>query len=310
MKKHYLLVALLLACLCTSAQKRQNVYYIKDDVITKDKANADYRRVIAEPDSGSILFNLSEFYMNDNQKTIGQLSRYEPTLVYEGIVKKFDEQGVLTEEVNYVGGRPNGEDRTFYRNGKIKSVSIISYDLKKNFSSKIISYFDSLGNQTVKDGTGYFKEETKEKLEEGNYVNSVQDGLWKGRFDKGTYEEVFKDGKFISGISTSNDGKTHKYKTEGAPPTYAGGRDLFYELLRQIRFADDFVIPKESKKLYLQFVVDTDGAIKEIIFPDNVDNVIKKEIVRVFNKSGYWHPGIQHGIAVKVKFGISITLAE
>jgi hypothetical protein len=49
-----------------SAQVKMNVYFLKNDgryVSTRD--SADYIRAVTEPDSGSTLYNVAEFYLNN-----------------------------------------------------------------------------------------------------------------------------------------------------------------------------------------------------------------------------------------------------
>jgi hypothetical protein len=90
MYKKILTLALLLFSINAFSQKRQNIYYFKDGMPTSNKETADYRRVVQEPDSGSNLFHVFEFYSDNTDKTVGLVSKYEPNLVFEGIVKHFN----------------------------------------------------------------------------------------------------------------------------------------------------------------------------------------------------------------------------
>lgn len=315
MKNQLLLLLFVSISTNVIAQKKQNIYYIKNGIPTTDKASADFRRIIQEPDSGSNLYNLYEFYPNDVDKTIGKVSKFEPNLVYEGMVKSFNKKGILTNTANYVQGRLVGESTSYYGNGKPKEVILYTQNPllppKDQFSSKLISYYDSLGNQMIKDGTGYYKEENKDGSEEGNYVNSKKDGIWKGKANNATYEELFMDGKFISGESTSKDGKIIKYKQWGDPPSYPGGINEFYQYLgREIKFPKEAIAFGIQGKLYVNFVIDKDGSLTDIKFKNTVGFGVEEEVFRVLRNSRKWNPGIQHGIPIRVAYNIPISLKQ
>ena len=58
------------------AQKRQNVYYLNQKgKEVKTQEEADFVRVIQEPDSGERYFKLYEFYMNNKRKAEGRFRR-------------------------------------------------------------------------------------------------------------------------------------------------------------------------------------------------------------------------------------------
>lgn len=57
------------------AQKKQNVYFLKDNgKYVTERDSADYTRIVQEPDSGSKLYNVVEYYPNGNPKMIAKSS--------------------------------------------------------------------------------------------------------------------------------------------------------------------------------------------------------------------------------------------
>ena len=301
----------ILSCYAFS-QKRSNVYYFKDGVTVTNNNMADYRRVIQEPDSGSKFYNFYEFYTDNTDKTIGKLSKFEPNLVYEGELKRFNKKGILVEKTNYVNGKPVGESSTYYANGQLARVILYTEAEKsepqKRSTFKVISGFDSLGVQFIKDGNGHLQ---LNKSEEGDYVNGYKDGEWKGIISKDSYVEKYDNGYFLEGFATLENGTKKKYKSAEEKPAYPGGISQFYKYLgKNFKYPSEALRNKISGKLYLGFVVEKDGKLSNYKFKNDLGYGTREEAVRVLNECTKWNPGLQHGIPVKVSYNININLSE
>ncbi|MDO4736914.1 MAG: energy transducer TonB [Bacteroidia bacterium] len=87
-------------------------------------------------------------------------------------------------------------------------------------------------------------------------------------------------------------------------PTFKGGdQNTFTKwVFSQIEYPE---IAKENGvqgRVVLEFIVDTDGAVKNVKVLRGVDSSLDKEAVRVVSSSPKWTPGKQRDKAVKVKF--------
>lgn len=65
-------------CLNSFAQ-RQNIYLLKNNGrYVTERDSADYTRIVREPDSGTVLYNVLEYYLDGNPKLIGKSSEVDP----------------------------------------------------------------------------------------------------------------------------------------------------------------------------------------------------------------------------------------
>ncbi|MCK9398556.1 MAG: energy transducer TonB [Bacteroidales bacterium] len=93
-------------------------------------------------------------------------------------------------------------------------------------------------------------------------------------------------------------------------PEYPGGEKALYDYLRQ-----NLNYPVEAKKngiqgsVYVIFIVDIDGYIKDIRVLRGIGGGCDKEAVRLIENMPRWKPAIQDGDPVKVQFNIPIRFS-
>lgn len=328
MKKTALLILMFAGLGIAQAQKRQNVYFLKNSgKYMTSKDSADYIRVIQEPDSGSTDFILMEYFADGKMKTRGLVSKFEPVLIYEGQLLRSYPNGSKESLVTFSKGKPTGKGYFFFDNGQTNRivdydsvstalpVSPVSIPRLEMFPYRLDYFADSLGTILVKDGKGHFKQHLKysneEMVEEGDYVDGMKDGLWTQTNASGTFwfKEKFLKGKFLSGESFK-DGKNYIYAVENEFPTYKGGMNAFYSYLsRSVRYPSDAQQARITGKVYLSFIVEKDGKLSDIRVDRGVSPSINEEAVRVLKRSPEWIAGKQHGIPVRVKYNIPISFS-
>ncbi|MBC6110050.1 TonB family protein [Pedobacter fastidiosus] len=330
MKLRFLTTVLFALCLSVQAQKKQNIYYLKDNgKEVLDQKEADLIRVIQEPDSGDTRFKLIEFFKNGKKKSQGYVSAFEPRLIFEGPVLSFDSTGRRTQIMNYDKGVLSGTSIFYHSNGKekrraeyIKNTPIdnqmigISSSLNEfifNTNSKIIYDADSNGVANIVDGNGHLKEITKYKddelVEEGDYVNGFKQGIWTGKFSKNTdtYKETYDANKLISGESTK-EGKTYSYTTNMEAPEFPGGQKAWNNYLGSAtKYPADAQKAGVRGKVMAIFVVDQKGNLVDIKIISSVYPSIDEEARRVLSSAPRWKPAKQKGIPVRVKYNQNIN---
>ena len=307
------------------AQVKKNIYYLTEagkEVATRQEA--DFIRVIEEPDSGDNRFKLLEFFQNGKRKSQGYVNAFEPRLVYQGAVLSFDSLGNRTQMMNYENGVLAGISIFYHPNGKEKrraeyiqmnpgtdQMIGISSSLNQfvlNTNSRIIYDADSTGHVNISDGNGHLKETTKsgddELFQEGDYINGFKHGVWSGRYAKkgDTFIEKFESGKLISGetiIETVN----YPYTAAMEAPEFPGGQTAWNKYLGSAtRYPSDAQKNGVRGAVMLSFVVNKKGDLVEIKIDKSVYPSIDEEARRVLSSSPRWKPGKQRGVPVRVKY--------
>lgn len=91
------------------------------------------------------------------------------------------------------------------------------------------------------------------------------------------------------------------------PPTPKGGMDKFYQYLsNSIKYP---AVDRENNtqgRVYVQFVVERDGSLTDIVAQRGPSQSLKDEAVRVLKAAPKWTPGKQNGNAVRVQFTVPI----
>ena len=144
-----------------------------------------------------------------------------------------------------------------------------------------------------------------EVLENSTAIVANVDNL-EGRDDGlGILPDALKEHKVI--VAAVEDNKTYDLGLIEQNPSFPGGEAAMYEWLsNNINYP---VIAQENNiqgKVTLQFVVDKNGDIVDIIIARGVDPSLDKEAVRVVKSMPKWIPGKQGGIAVKVKYTLPV----
>ncbi|GAA3973420.1 energy transducer TonB [Mucilaginibacter dorajii] len=318
MKLPLTFVLLFLASLCFA--QRQNVYFLKNNgkhVEVRD--SADYIRIVREPDSGSVNFNVFEYYLDGKVQMLGKSSTVDPLTLEEQCIRFFKNGGKKTAST-YKKGLLINIEYYYFPNGKIYQAltypdnGLLYNELENNFL--INECRDSTGTSLVSEGNGHYigyDEDFKKITEQGDVKNGKREGVWQGRNDNRhtSFEETYNNGILVTGFAKLDDGKTVNYtKARSVAPQFRGGLDGFARYLsNNIQYPD---IARENNiqgKVVLSFVVEKDGRITEIKVTKSVVPVIDQEAVRVLNNSPKWVPGTMYGSPVRVQYSVPVSFA-
>ncbi|WP_235893234.1 energy transducer TonB [Flavobacterium franklandianum] len=138
--------------------------------------------------------------------------------------------------------------------------------------------------------------------------NGFKDSTWVGKDKKLkiTYTENYNNGDFISGVSIDSNKEGHKYTVSEIRPIPKKGMDNFNR-----HIARTFNTPKVEGfkgKIYVTFVVETDGSITDVRVLRDIGYGSGAEAIRAVSLYKGWIPGEQRGIKVRCKFSLPIAV--
>jgi TonB family protein len=315
MKSLITIAFLFIAATCFA--QRQNVYFLKNNgMYVQQRDSADYIRVVSEPDSGSTLYTVFEFYPNGVKKLTGKSSTIDPQK-YEGACIRYYKNGKKQSIINYKGNNVIGDEYEYYPNGKPYMVKKYPDSVKagNDGSFLITAEYDSLGTALVTDGNGYYRgydNKFKNVVEEGNVKNGQYVGAWKGT-DEGLhvyFTETYDNGKLLNGVSIGEHSDTVRYKVRGIEPQYKGGHQAFSAYLASsVRYPDYERAHNIEGTVTLSFVVEKNGKVVDVRVVKNVSDNIDAEAVRVISSSRSWTPGYEYGRPVRVQYTQSLNFS-
>lgn len=315
MKKLLLSIFVVLSFFTVSAQKKQNVYYLRNGLRIADKDSADLIRVVQEPDSGSTLYNFIELYPDGTKKAQGTVSEFYPNLYHQGPLLSFNKNGSRKSVEEYVNDKVVGRGFYYFENGRLeKSIEYVPLP-HSEVKMKLIDLADSSGHVMVKDGNGHALVQLSPPSlwqEEGDYVDGEKHGLWATKNPTGdsSYKETFDHGKFKVGESLIQ-GISYTYKVIDEPAKCEKGMTVFYNnvetsLSKSLRVHFDHVYGK----VFISFTIEPDGSLSNQRLDRSLDPRLDKIALLAIDTGLKWIPGRQHGIFVSTKFNIPIGFSE
>jgi periplasmic protein TonB len=101
---------------------------------------------------------------------------------------------------------------------------------------------------------------------------------------------------------------TNSYPATAHEPEYPGGPEAFSNYItRKLHYPDAARLICINGKVYVSFVVDKDGKVKNVTPLNCVGAGCESEAVKVVQMSKQWKPGFQNGSPVSVNYTIPIN---
>jgi len=110
--------------------------------------------------------------------------------------------------------------------------------------------------------------------------------------------------------SNNGDSKVYDFVSLDRQPYFPGGMQEFYKYLgKNVKYPQEAQKNNIQGKVFLSFVVETDGALTDIKVDRSVGSGLDEEAVRLIKESPKWIPGMQDGQNVRVKYNIPISFS-
>ncbi|WP_184465066.1 M56 family metallopeptidase [Pedobacter sp. AK013] len=111
-----------------------------------------------------------------------------------------------------------------------------------------------------------------------------------------------------SSIKSENTDKVYDFVSIEKQPEFPGGITKFYKYIgSNIKYPKLAQENNVQGKVFLSFVVEKDGSLTDIQIARGLGSGTDEEAIRVLKESPKWNPGIQNGLAVRVKYNINVN---
>ncbi len=192
------------------------------------------------------------------------------------------------------------------------SDTVLKSGIKKRFNSEGVL----LSEKSYAD----FEKETlhglcKEYYKNGNvmfiatYNNNEPEGELKTFYEQGQKKrlEVYQQGKMKSGNCYTITGRDTAFFEYSIMPSYDGGEEAFFKFLsKNIKYPRKARRSGISGTVYIGFIVDKEGMVKDVFVKKALDPLLDKEAMRVISLLKKWNPGFKDGVPTAVSYTLPI----
>lgn len=249
----------------------------------------------------------------------------------QGKVTIFRIEGSLYSEVHYIDGLRDGYYAAYHLHGDLAVKGLYEddhrtgtweywYDNHKKQREetylhgkvKIEHFWDKDGKKLLENGTGFCEthDDIHAVTEKGKFKDYQKEGAWVGYFDDGSmyYQEEWKAGKLIKGISHDEDNNTYSYteETYQTLPTFVGGAEaLEVYLKKNMRYPKKASRAGVAGKVVIKFTVEKDGKITHPYIVHS-NSYLNEEAMRLLNAMPTWNPALLRGQKIKKSYTLPI----
>jgi TonB family protein len=311
MPKKICIIYLLFAVGTLNAQGIERKFYDGDDRRVEESRSVYFKDDKETRDGDTVR---SFYTVTGRPRSVEVVNKHG---VRNGSMLMYHENGAVKAKGNYKSGVPTGDIISWYPNGSIQSIESFFPIEKREESgnSKLVDYYDSSGNQTVKNGGGFCEcffdiISNPKYLEKGKVVDGLRDSVWVGyRLDgKKYYEEKYINGDLQDGISFDDDGHKYSYKTLGEIAAPGDDMIAFYQHVgRALRYPKEAREKKIQGKVFVEFVVDTVGRLTDVKAIRGLGYGCDDAAVDAVKSSPLWKPGKQRGQPVRQRMVLPLS---
>ena len=307
--KNYFLLAFLFATNLFLAQSNDKKIFLDSLWKETSEGNHKYYRIIKDYYTEQESYKVYDYYATDVLQMEGTYKDKELAFKKGNFIYYYDNGNKKTEGV-VENERSIGSFLEWYENG-VKKAEGEYIKNEKAFQNdfKILNYWDDTNKQLVINGNGYVVDVTKDYSIEGTLKNGLREGIWTGsnKKTKISFTENYKNGDFISGISTDSDNIKHSYNVVEERPEPKNGLSHFMKFISK-----KMKLPKLNHSLkgrvVLEFIVEKNGEISDIKVIKSLTPELDKAAIEVLDKYKNWIPGKARGLNVRVRYSLPIMI--
>lgn len=306
MKNYNLLLFIVLSINLYSQNKK--TFYNEDFTYESDSLKSRYYQIVEnyytpqEKYKFVIYYNSGVKYMEGFTLNRNQLEKTDTLITYYKNGKVFS-QSQWDKNIEI------GMSKEYYPSGQL--MNIISNKKSKKF---IEESWDTTGYKTSISGNGLsYKTDLKGRIVEHFEIKKgLKNGKCTGNdyYLKIRFEEYYKKGKLIKGISFDSINTKHEYNEIEIPTSFLGGSiSSFREyVIENIKFPRYIIENKGSGRIVCQFIINEDGKMTNLkIIKSSGNNDMDAAVFYFLINSPSWWAGSKRGINVKQRFVLPIA---
>ena len=150
--------------------------------------------------------------------------------------------------------------------------------------------------------SGSLSRKTKVKTDEGR-VGIVFTAIWQHGTPMGDAEILFTVKE-----EGANDIKVNEHPLVETSPEFPGGVEALYRYMAEnIRYPEQAKIDGVQGRVFVRFVIDTDGSVKDAKVLRGIGSGCDEEALRVVNAMPKWRPGTVDGKPVRAEYNLPIN---
>ncbi len=326
--KYYLdfstkLICFFLLNLCglrLSAQVTFTTYHKKNGEETKKQDSAYFLRAIQIDAAGKDkVYRIAEYYLRNDSLKLNAISK-SGNAPFNFLGKKYEfyENGTL-KSLEKFSDESKLIDSAFYLypNNKLKMIVFYPSEVKKKklqIKKPIyVVYYDSLNNKKLENGNGFirFSIDEQDETEEGQLVNNLREGEWRGKRGPDSFVEHYKEDKLLSGTKTKENGTVISYDstTYRTQPEYPGGvKEMMYFVARNYEYPKQAMMNGISGTVEIAFIINQQGRLEDLKIKNDLGFGTGAAGIQVVKKLRKWKPGMLRGEPVRVGYTLPIRL--
>ena len=209
-------------------------------------------------------------------------SQIVPKLVYNGPYKSYHKNGAIFEEGSYNENNKHGLWKTYYENGQPQDEVLYQPD-----KALYQQHWDPSGTAHLVNGTGHFTEKNK-------YL--------------GEQHKEILDHQLIASYSIDPITGDSTYIVVQETATYKKGMEGLYKTIgKTLRYPAHARRMGIEGKVFIEFVVQKDGTVKDVKVLKGPHESLNQETVRVMKMMNDWTPGKVRGKAVAQKIVLPVA---
>ncbi len=307
MKRLLILILLFFTLPTLSKAQADTTYFYSNGskVSNKNTKSADYYELNSGKERKG---KIERFYVN--HKPYGY-ANYSENKQHGNYVILYS-SGNIKESGLYENGKAVGMRKRRYQNGTMRSTELMKGYVHYH-QPRLVNAWDSLGNLVVSNGEGTYRNalfHNDKLVEEGTLTKGFRTGLWiTSNSERVLYKDTYNDeGKLISGVSYDDKGKSYKYTEFEEDATFKGGMAAWNSFLaRNLKYPLEAKRYGEEGNVYLTFIIDENGDIKDEEISRGVSRSCNEEALRVLKRSKKWIPGKQRGQPVTQRMNLRVV---